>query len=81
VEPALVVTQMGLVLPIMRERLQRLLTGDNAAVAAATALRVAASHYMVTSDDKDQLLAQLRHAVGIDGTHALSKTKRPRKKT
>jgi AcrR family transcriptional regulator len=80
VEPAHVVTQMGLVLPVMRERLQRLLTGDNAAVAAATALRVAASHYMVTSDDKDQLLAQLRHAVGIDDAQT-RRSKRPRRQT
>jgi AcrR family transcriptional regulator len=67
VEPAHVVAQMGQVLPVMRERLERLLPGKNGAVAAATAIRVAASHYMVTSDDKDQLLAQLRHAVGIEG--------------
>jgi hypothetical protein len=34
-------------------------------VKAATAIRVAVSHYMVRSDDRDQFLAQLRHAVGI----------------
>jgi AcrR family transcriptional regulator len=66
VEPAHVVAQMGQVLPIMRERLQRLLPGHDGAVAAATAIRVAASHYIVRSDDTDQLLAQLRHAVGLD---------------
>jgi AcrR family transcriptional regulator len=81
VEPAHVVSQMGQVLPIMRERLERLLPGDNGAVAAATAIRVAASHYMVSSDDKDQLLAQLRHAVGIDAPAAGAKAKRARKNT
>jgi hypothetical protein len=39
--------------------------GPNAAVKAATAIRVAISHYMIRSDDADQFLAQLRHAVGI----------------
>jgi len=66
VEPALVVSQMGQVLPIMRQQLERLLPGDDGAVAAATAIRVAASHYIVRSDDSDQLLDQLRHAVGIE---------------
>jgi len=37
----------------------------NSGVKAATAIRVAVSHYIVRSDDDDQFLAQLRHAVGI----------------
>ncbi len=49
----------------MRARLEKLLSGPNAAVKAATAIRVAVSHYIVRSDDDDQFLAQLRHAVGI----------------
>ena len=73
IEPAHVVTQMGRVLPVMRERLQRLIPGDEAAAAAATAIRVAACHYIVRSDDQDQLLAQLRHAVGIDQPPMTSK--------
>ena len=81
VEPAHVVSQMGQVLPGMRAQLERLLPGDTGAVAAATAIRVAASHYMVTSDDRDQLLAQLRHAVGIDGPPAAARTTRTRKPT
>ena len=48
-----------------RTRLQRLLSGPNAEIKAATAIRVAVSHYVVRSDDADQFLAQLRHAVGI----------------
>jgi hypothetical protein len=31
-------------------------------------IRIAISHYVVRSDDADQFLAQLRHAVGIKGT-------------
>jgi hypothetical protein len=49
----------------MREQLLRLLPGPNGAVKAATAIRVAVSHYIVRSDDADQFLAQLRHAAGI----------------
>ncbi len=49
----------------MRERLERLISGPRAAVAAATAIRVAVAHYIVRSDDEDEFLAQLRHAVGI----------------
>ena len=34
---------------------------------AAAAVRVAVSHYIVRSDDGEQFLAQLRHAVGLKG--------------
>lgn len=68
VEPELVIPQMSDVIPEMREGLQRLLPGPNAAVKAATAIRIAISHYVVRSDDADQFLAQLRHAVGIKGS-------------
>lgn len=65
VEPGHVIGQLSRVLPIMRERLHRLLPGPNGEVAAATAIRVAISHFLVRSDDGDQFLAQLRLAVGI----------------
>lgn len=65
IEPEVVIAQLGNILPIMRTRLERLLTGANAGVKAATAIRVAVSHYVVRSDDADEFLAQLRHAVGI----------------
>jgi Bacterial regulatory proteins, tetR family len=64
-EPGHVIGQLAAVIPVMRERLARLLPGPDGAVAAATAIRVAVSHYLVRSDDADQFLAQLRHAVGI----------------
>lgn len=65
IEPEVVIAQLAHVIPIMRARLLKLLSGPNAAVKAATAIRVAVSHYIVRSDDGDQFLAQLRHAVGI----------------
>jgi AcrR family transcriptional regulator len=60
-----VIGQLGRILPIMRTRLEKLLSGPNGAVKAATAIRVAISHYIVRSDDDHQFLAQLRHAAGI----------------
>ena len=65
IEPEVVIAQLANVIPVMRARLLKLLSGANAPVKAATAIRVAVSHYIVRSDDADQFLAQLRHAVGI----------------
>ena len=65
VEPEHVIAQVSGAIPEMREGLERLLPGPNAAVKAATVIRIAISHYIVRSDDADQFLAQLRHAVGI----------------
>ena len=65
IEPEHVISQFSNVIPQMRDGLQRLIPGPNAAVKAATAIRVAFSHYMIRSDDADEFLAQLRHAVGI----------------
>ena len=65
IEPEVVITQLSRVIPVMRARLQKLMPGPNGGVKAATAIRVAVSHYIVRSDDDDQFLAQLRHAVGI----------------
>jgi AcrR family transcriptional regulator len=65
IEPGQVIRQLADVIPIMRGQLERMMSGPRGAVAAATAVRVAVSHYVVRSDDADQFLAQLRHAVGI----------------
>jgi AcrR family transcriptional regulator len=62
IEPAHVIKRLAQILPLMRERLERLIPGSD--VAAATAVRVAISHYLVLSDDADDFLAQLRHASG-----------------
>jgi TetR/AcrR family transcriptional regulator, repressor for uid operon len=65
VEPAHVIRRLSRVLPLMRQRLERLFPGPDGAEAAATVVRVAASHYLVQSDDAEDFLAQLRHAAGI----------------
>jgi AcrR family transcriptional regulator len=65
IEPEVVIAQLSAIIPLMRARLQKLLSGPNGEVKAATAIRVAVSHYIVRSDDDEQFLAQLRHAVGV----------------
>lgn len=65
IEPEVTIAQLTRVIPLMRARLQRLLPGAGGAVKAATAIRVAVAHYIVRSDDTEQFLAQLRHAVGL----------------
>jgi hypothetical protein len=68
IEPEVVVVQLSRVIPLMRARLIKLLSGPHAGVKAATAVRVAISHYVVRSDDSEQFLNQLRHAVGLRPT-------------
>ncbi|MGV0643269.1 TetR/AcrR family transcriptional regulator [Mycolicibacterium sp. XJ879] len=65
IEPEVVIPQLTDVIPVMRARLERLMSGSNRAIKAATVIRVAISHFIVRSDDDDQFLAQLRHAAGI----------------
>src|SRR5204863_3482574 len=65
IEPAHVIKRLARVLPLMRERLERLTPDQDAALAVATAVRVAISHYLVRSDDDDEFLAQLRHAARV----------------
>jgi AcrR family transcriptional regulator len=65
IEPAVVIERLEHIIPAMRGQLEKLLPGPNGGVKAATAVRVAICHYIVRSDDGDQFLAQLRHAVGI----------------
>jgi len=59
IEPAQVIKRL------MRHRLERLASGPDPALAAATAVRVAISHYLVRSDDDDDFLEQLRHAARV----------------
>ncbi|VEG53695.1 TetR family transcriptional regulator [Mycolicibacterium aurum] len=65
VEPDQVIARMASVLPLMRDRLQRLCSGPDAELSAATAVRVAISQYLVRSDDSGDFLAQLRHAARV----------------
>ncbi|OSC42033.1 TetR family transcriptional regulator [Mycobacterium decipiens] len=79
VEPEHVIAQVSRAIPQMRAGLQQLLPGPNAAVKAATVIRIAVSHYIVRSDDADQFLAQLRHAVGLKGGDAEISRTTPRR--
>jgi len=65
IEPKHVLADFSRILVPMREGLQRMISGSDAAVKAAAAIRIAISHYIIRSDDSDQFLAQLRQAVGI----------------
>lgn len=65
VEPDQVIKRMARILPLMRDRLQRLCSGPDAELSAATAVRVAISQYLVRSDDSADFLAQLRHAARV----------------
>ena len=65
IEPEQVIRRLARVIPLMRRRLERLATGSDPGLAVATAVRVAVSHYLVSSDDDEDFLAQLRHAARI----------------
>lgn len=66
-EPAGAIQRLSRVIPLMRSQLQRLLPGPDSAIKAAAVVRVVVSHYVVASDDANQLLAQLHYTVGIKG--------------
>jgi AcrR family transcriptional regulator len=65
IEPAQVIKRLSRIIPLMRARLERLATGPDPALAVATAVRVAMSHYLVRSDDDGDFLDQLRHAARV----------------
>jgi TetR/AcrR family transcriptional repressor of uid operon len=65
IEPAHMIRRLSHIIPLMRERLERLMPGPDGAGAAATAVRVAVSHYLVRSDDDEDFLEQLRHAARV----------------
>lgn len=65
IEPELVIKRLARVIPLMRQRLEKLATATDPALAVATAVRVAVSHYLVRSDDGEDFLDQLRHAARV----------------
>src|SRR5262245_31238108 len=65
IEPAQVIKRLSRIIPLMRQRLERLATGPDPRLAVATAVRVVMSHYLVRSDDDDDFLNQLRHAARV----------------
>ncbi|KUI20214.1 TetR family transcriptional regulator [Mycobacterium sp. GA-1285] len=64
VEPEHVLHQMRRVLPIMHERIARIIPGDNNDVAAAAVVRIAVCHYLLGGGSPESFLAELRHAAG-----------------
>ena len=65
IEPEHVIERLAAVIPLMRQRLERLMPGPGGSKAAATVVRVAVAHYLVRSDDDEDFLAQLRHAARV----------------
>jgi AcrR family transcriptional regulator len=65
IEPEQVIKRLARVIPLMRQRLEKLATGNDPGLAVSTAVRVAVSHYLVRSDDCEDFLAQLRHAARV----------------
>jgi AcrR family transcriptional regulator len=65
-EPEHVLYQMKRVLPIMHERISRIIPGEQSDVAAAAVVRIAVCHYVIGGDSPAQFLAELRHAAGLD---------------
>jgi len=64
-EPDHVVHQMKRVLPIMQERVARVIGTDSGDLAAGAVVRIAVCHYMIGGSSPDRFLAELRHAAGL----------------
>jgi AcrR family transcriptional regulator len=65
IEPEHVLHQMKRVLPIMHERIARIIPGDNNEVAASAVVRIAVCHYLIADGTPDTFLAELRHTAGL----------------
>lgn len=65
IEPEHVLHQMKRVLPIIHERIARIIPGDDSGVAAAAVVRIAVCHYVIGGGTPEQFLAELRHAAGL----------------
>jgi AcrR family transcriptional regulator len=65
IEPEHVLHQMKRVLPIMHDRIARIIPGEDSAIAAAAVVRIAVCHYVIAGGSPDQFLAELRHAAGL----------------
>lgn len=76
VEPEHVLFQMKRVLPIMQERIARIIPGDNSSIAAAAVVRIAVCHYMIGGGSPQEFLAELRHAAGLEPSRRRGKPPR-----
>ncbi|MFN8225329.1 MAG: helix-turn-helix domain-containing protein [Mycobacterium sp.] len=70
IEPEHVLSQMKRVLPIMHERIARVIPGSNSDIAAAAVVRIAVCHYLVQAGSPEDFLAELRLAAGLDPRQA-----------
>lgn len=66
IEPEHVLSQMKRVIPIMHERISRVIPGPDSEIAAAAVVRIAVCHYLVRGGTAEQFLAELRLAAGLD---------------
>jgi AcrR family transcriptional regulator len=66
VEPEYVLSQMHRVMPLLHDRIARIIAGEHADIAAATVVRVAVCHYLVGDNDRDKFLGELRYAAGLE---------------
>lgn len=64
-EPEHVLYQMKRALPIMHERIARIIPGEESDIAASAVVRIAMSHYVIGGGTPEQFLAELRHAAGL----------------
>jgi len=69
-EPEHVLSQMKRVLPIMHDRIARIIPGEHNDIAAAAVVRIAVCHYVIGGDSPGQFLAELRHAAGLGASHS-----------
>lgn len=74
IEPGHVLNQMRRVLPVMFERIRRVIPGDNAEIAASAVVRIAVCHYLVQQGTPERFLAELRLAAGLDPRRRIPRT-------
>ena len=67
-EPEHVIYQMRRSLPIMHERIARIIPGADSDIAAAAVVRIAVCHYMIGVGSPEEFLAELRHAAGLNSS-------------
>jgi AcrR family transcriptional regulator len=65
IEPEHVLQQMKRVLPIIHERVARIIPGEDSDVAAAAVVRIAVCNYVIGGGTPEQFLAELRHVAGL----------------
>lgn len=66
IEPDHVLDHMRRSLPVIRDRIRQVITGEHADVAASAVVRIAVCHYLVAGGTPEEFLAELRLAAGLD---------------